>query len=94
MLSLIQSVCPLSNIKKLFSSLSVSDDEPLSTLKITTFSTKSSPKLNKLSPSNAISQPSKINLLSTAFLTILIVLNKGFFSGKLLVGLRGQLVNS
>ena len=71
--------------------MEVCDDELLSTPKITTFLANSIPKLHEPSASNAISQPLSINLLLIGFLSNLNVPNKQFFSGKLLVGLYGQL---
>ena len=76
-------VGPSRNAKK-FLLLSVCDDEVLSTP-----NTTRSP-----SPSNAFPQSLKVYLLLTASLTNLTVPNKQFFSGKLLLGLRGQLFNS
>ena len=70
------------------------DDKLLSTPKTTTFLAKSSPNFHELSPSNAIPQPLKMNLLLIAFIVNLTVTNKQFFSGKLLVGLCGQMINS
>ena len=51
-------------------------------------------KLLGPSPSNAILQPLKANWLLIAFLTNFAVTNKKSFSGKLFVGLRGQLLDS
>ena len=92
-LPLIASVGPSPNTRKLLLLLSVWDDEVLSTPKITTFLAKSLPKLHEPSPSNATLQPLQENLLSLLLLTMLTVSNKQFYIGKLLVGLRGQLLN-
>ena len=56
-------VRPWPNTKKLFSLLSVWDDELLSTPKILIFLAKLLRKLHEPSPSNAILQPLQVNLL-------------------------------
>ena len=62
--------------------------------KLKTFTEESLPKFLEPSPSNSILEPLKANWLLSAFLIDLTVTNKNFFSGKLLVGLRGQLFDS
>ena len=59
--------------------------------KMITSTENSLPKLLEASPSSSILQPLKANWLLIAFLTNLAVTKKISFSGKLLVGLRGQL---
>ena len=61
--SLMPWVRPWPNTKKLFSLLSVWDDELLSTPKIVTFLVKSLRKLHESSPSNAIPQSLQVKLL-------------------------------
>ena len=56
-LSLISSVGPSANTEMLFSWLSESDNELLSTAKNTTFLAKSLQKLHDTTPSNAIPYP-------------------------------------
>ena len=62
--------------------------------KMVTSTENSLPKFLEPSPSNSILEPLKANWLLSAFLIDLTVTNKNFFSGKLLVGLRGQLFDS
>ena len=52
--SLISSIGPSANTEMLFSWLSESDNELISTAKITTLLAKSLPKLHDTTPSNAI----------------------------------------
>ena len=70
-------------LKKLYLRLSVRSDELLSTLKIITFLAKSSTKLLKWAPSNAIPLALYTYLILSLVFTILVAPNKQFFKFKI-----------